>query len=137
MSDFYMEWRNAVRRLVKEWNQHGKIVIAYDFDNTVFDYHNEGHKYDYIINVLRKCKEFGAHLVVFTASPEERYDFIKEYLTENDIPYDSINENPIDGLPEGRKLYYNILLDDRAGLGEAVMTLEMAFKLMKMKGGQI
>lgn len=130
--DFYMSWINAANRLVKEWKKYGDLIIAYDFDNTVYDFHKEGHIYEYVPNLLRQCKELGAKLVVFTASPTDRYSFIAEYLEKRNIPYDTINENPLGvDLPEGRKLYYNILLDDRAGLGDAVRTLEIAVKIMK------
>lgn len=46
-----------------------------------------------------------------------------KYLVENNIPFDAINETP-DFIPfKGRKVYYNILLDDRAGLSSAVEQL--------------
>lgn len=114
--DFYLDNQNAVNRLVKEWKEHGKIIIAYDFDNTVYDYHKEGHSYEQVISLLQECKEFGAYCVVFTAKADEEFPEMIQYLDENQIPYDAINDNvPVVSF-NGRKIYYNILLDDRAGL---------------------
>jgi hypothetical protein len=130
--DHYASDMNAVIRLVSEWKKYGKIVIAYDFDNTVFDYHNEGHTYPEVIELLRQCNEFGAYLVVYSSSTEDRYPFIMEYLDKNNIPYDSINETmPALNLPLGGKLYYNILLDDRAGLKSAIYQLKTSLRIMR------
>ena len=114
--DFYLDNQNAVSRLVNEWKTHGKIIIAYDFDNTVYDYHKEGHSYEQVISLLQECKKFGAYCVVFTAKADEEFPEMIHYLDENKIPYDAINDNvPVVSF-NGRKIYYNILLDDRAGL---------------------
>jgi hypothetical protein len=119
MRDFYLNDNNVVNRLVEEWNKYGKIIIAYDFDNTVYDYNNKGYTYNYVIELLQECSELGAYYVVFTSCEEDKFSFIKEYLKEKKIPFDKINEN-IDMIPfKGRKIYYNILLDDRAGLKSA------------------
>lgn len=127
----YMDKTVVVDRLVREWRQHGKLVIAYDYDNTVFDYHNEGHDYSSVIELLRECKRYGAHLVVFTACEEEKFPVMRQFLDDNRIPYDAINEQP-DFLPfTGRKIYYNILLDDRAGLESACKALATALHIMK------
>lgn len=136
--DHYLSDENAVERLLKEWLQYEKVVVAYDFDSTVYDYHNEGHTYNDVVNLLREAKYLGAHLVVFTASPEEKYPYIRKYLEDNNIPFDSINENP-DFVPStnGSKIYFNILLDDRAGLKSAYSTLKSVIELIKGKGFKI
>ena len=41
---------------------------------------------------------------------------IEEYLNNNDIPYNAINKDAPFIKENGRKIYYNALLDDRAGL---------------------
>lgn len=136
--DYYMRESNVVDRLVEEWKEHGQLVIAYDFDNTVFDYHKKGHTYEFIIELLRECKELNAHLMVYTARHDDELEFVKKYLNENNIPFDSINETP-DFLPfeNGKKLYYNILLDDRAGLNSAYYCLFHAKNIIKYESKQI
>lgn len=131
--DFYMNNSNAVDRLVEEWVKYKSLIVAYDFDNTVFDFHNEGHSYEYVINLLRECKKLGAYLIVFTASDKDRHQFIKKYLDNNSIPYDGINENKPDLPFKDGKIYYNILLDDRAGLESAVNVIEEAISIIKEK----
>jgi hydroxymethylpyrimidine pyrophosphatase-like HAD family hydrolase len=127
----YLNPNNVVERLVIEWKKYGKLVIAYDFDNTVYDYHKQGHIYDEVIQLLRECHKQGAFLTVFTACADEKFPWIKEFLTENNIPFDAINESP-DYIPfSGRKIYYNILLDDRAGLQSAYEDLKMALTIVR------
>jgi hypothetical protein len=55
-------------------------------------------------------------MILFTGNEGETLDIIKSDLKKREIPYDLINENPL--MPT-RKPYYNIVLDDRAGLKEA------------------
>ena len=54
--DFYLNENNITERLIEEWKKYGEIVIAFDFDNTVYDYHKKGHSYNQVINLLRECK---------------------------------------------------------------------------------
>lgn len=116
-------------RLLNEWKQHGKIIIAVDFDDTISPwgmYSDEDKSYyDKLLNLLRACKSTGAYITVWSACSPDRYDFIKEYCTSNKLEIDSINVNPID-LPYGKhkKIYANVYLDDRAGLNESVSILE-------------
>lgn len=117
--DFYLEDKNCIERLFNEWKQHKSLIVAYDYDNTVNDYHKKGYSYNDVIELLRECKKNGFHLIVFTSCNEDRFPEIKSNLEENNIPYDSINETP-EYIPfKGRKVYFNILLDDRAGLSSA------------------
>jgi hypothetical protein len=119
MSDPFLDDKNCVDRLFAEWKKYGSLIIAFDFDCTVFDYHNKGDTYEKVIELLRECRRQGFHLTVFTSCNDDRFDFIKDYLTKNDIPFDGINETP-DFIPfKGRKVYFNVLLDDRAGLRSA------------------
>jgi FMN phosphatase YigB (HAD superfamily) len=132
--DPYLKNYNVVSRILREWLEHGKLVVAYDFDGTVYDYHNQGHTFHQVTELLHECKELGAYFIVFTAAGPDRYDSIKEYLNRKEIPFDAINEN-MPGLPfgnEGNKIYYNVLLDDRAGLRSAYEDLWEAVKFMKM-----
>ncbi|WP_194767286.1 hypothetical protein [Tamlana sp. I1] len=112
--DFY-------ERLRKDYQQHRSLFVAYDYDNTVFDYHNQGIDYGKIIDLLRVCKLLGFTLILFTGNEGEQLETIKLDLMKKGIPYDLINENP---LMKTRKPYYNILLDDRAGLKEAYINLK-------------
>lgn len=129
--DPYLNDLTCVQRLINEWIKHKSIIIAYDYDNTVFDYHNIGYKFDRIKSLLRECKNYGAKFIVFSCSPTERHGEMIDYLNNNDLPFDKINENIIELHGGGGKLFYNILLDDRAGLKSATIILNIALDVIK------
>jgi hydroxymethylpyrimidine pyrophosphatase-like HAD family hydrolase len=126
MTDPFTSTSNIVKRLHKEYKKHPKLIIAVDFDDTVYDFHKRGALHERAINVVKQCAALGFYVVLWTASAPERFDFMRTYMKDNGIHVDAINENPIK-LPFGNngKIYYNILLDDRAGLGQALDALEI------------
>ena len=115
-------------RLIEEWKQHGKIIIAFDYDDTVSPWRlNTEDDCKKVINILIDAQHVGAHLVCFTACKEDRHPEIKRYLSERGLQTDTINQNPIE-LPYGNqnKVYANIFIDDRAGLDTALEMLSTA-----------
>lgn len=119
--DPYMDYENCVDRLMKEWDEHGSLFVAFDFDNTVFDYHRKGFSFPAVEFLLRECKKAGLKLILFTAKEtKEELDRCVEYCKERGYEPDFINASPI---MNTKKPYYNILLDDRAGLQSAARTL--------------
>ena len=130
MADQYLIYNNTYTRLFNEWIKHGKIIIAYDFDSTVYDTHKQGNTYYDVQDLLRYCKRIGAYFIVFTANGDT--EFIKKHLAENELPFDKINDNLHFINTTGRKIYYNILLDDRAGLSSAYETLYAVSRCMFM-----
>lgn len=118
------------QRLENDYLEHRSLFIAFDFDNTVFDYHNLRINYDKIITLLKECKEVGFTLILFTANAGVDLMQVEEYLEFKDIPYDLTNENP---LMDTKKPYYNLLLDDRAGLEEAYNHLRKLINKIKLK----
>lgn len=120
----------CVTRLLREYGTHGSLVIAYDFDNTVFDYHDKGHDYSEVINIIQRARHLGCYLICFTAKPVVDYAKVSDYLIAHQIPFDSINENPPFFKEHTTKIYYNLLLDDRAGLKSAYNQLKTLFKIL-------
>lgn len=126
----FLNQEMCVSRLIDDYEKHGSIVIAYDFDNTVFDFHSNGFDYTDIISLLRELRStIECCLIVFTANDD--IGFIKSYLNKNNIPFDLINENPSFFDSKSRKIYYNILLDDRAGLLSAYLQLKELLRRIK------
>ena len=121
----------SIQRLVKEWVKHKSLIIAYDYDNTVFDYHNNGYEFEFVIDLLRESKKYGAKFIVYSCSPATRHDEMREYLNSNDIPFDTINQNIVELHGGEGKLFYNIFLDDRAGLKSACSILSSAMTVIK------
>ena len=117
--DKYLKPNSAYERLWAEYNKYGSLIVAVDFDDTVYDFHKEGNSYERVMQLVRDLKEINCYIVIWTGNQD--IDFIKDYLSKHNIPYDSINdEAPVskkllgDSIP--RKVYANVYLDDRAGL---------------------
>lgn len=91
-----------------------------------------------IINLLKRCKEHNFYIVLFTASDPIRFPFMHEYMNARGVQVDAINENPIP-LPFGnhRKIYYNIFLDDRAGLSSATAILAALLHKIDREGKEV
>lgn len=123
-------------RLYQEWRQHGKIIIAVDFDDTIspwgFRDKEDLQQLDKTIQLLRIAKETGAFITIFSACNEDRYPEIKDYCKSKGLTIDTINKTPLD-LPYGKnnKIYANIFIDDRAGLLESLNILEKVMYIIR------
>ena len=117
----------CVERLFNEYKRHPRLVVSTDFDDSAFNFHEYPDvSYERITKVLQDCKSLNFFVVCFTASPISRYDFIREHFKSVlKVEIDGINENVID-TPYGKngKIYFNIHLDDRCGLGQSLDILE-------------
>lgn len=122
-TDEFLETGKSLRRLVEEYNKFGSLTIGFDFDGTVYDYHQTGATYDYVIDLLRDLKKINCKLICWTAQKD--LPFVETFLTENDIPFDGINTNGIELGWESRKPFFSALLDDRAGLKQVYEDLRM------------
>lgn len=123
-------------RLVDEWYQHGKVIIACDYDDTISPWkmkHENHSDFTRVIELLKAAKHTGAFVTIWSACDKGRFDEIRSYCKSKGLDIDSINENPID-LPYGNngKIYANIYLDDRSGLNESLNILE--FAMYKVRG---
>lgn len=118
-------------RLTREYLAHeGQLLVAFDFDNTVFDYHGEGGDYSCVINLLREAKSLGMKLILFTTEDNMERQLIKEcWCEQNGIAPDYVNKSPV--MVGSIKPYYNILLDDRAGLVAAFDQLSAVIDVIK------
>ncbi len=121
--DEYLIPNSSFIRLKSEYDKYGSLVIAYDFDNTVFDFHSKGTTYHNVIELLKNLKQIGCWMICFTANQDD--DFIKKYCNDNLIPLDTINENPSFFKSKSKKIYFNALLDDRAGLIQVYSELSL------------
>lgn len=128
--DEYLVPNSSFLRLYDEYKKYGSLVIAFDFDNTVYDFHKKGHTYEMVISLLRKLENIGCHLICFTAN--EDIGFVHSYLLTHNIPYDSVNENPPFFKSNQPKIYFNALLDDRAGLLQVYSELNLLITLKEM-----
>lgn len=124
--DLYLDYNKFYQRIEDEYIKHGRLIIAVDYDDTIFDTYKRGETYDQVIALLKRWQPY-ADFVVWTASLPERYPSICEYCQMRGIHVAAINDNvpPIkyNHLEKCRKIYANVYVDDRAGLGWSVQAL--------------
>ncbi|NJO63446.1 MAG: hypothetical protein HC836_36195 [Richelia sp. RM2_1_2] len=134
--DAYFNQLYVEKRLLNEYRKHNKLIIGLDFDDTIFDCHNKGHEFNDVIQLIKECNELDFHVVIFTASSPERFLMMEEYCQSIGIKINGINRN-YEGLPNGMgtagKIYYNILLDDRAGLYSSYIALREVVDQIKLE----
>lgn len=138
LTDPYFSTQRCVERLISQYGRTPKLIIATDYDSTVFDFHQEGHSFPLVVQLLRECQDLGFYIVVFTASAKVRHPEIRRHMEDGlGIRVASINENPVP-LPYGNegKVFYNLLLDDRSGLLQAYIILRRVVDQIK-DGGRI
>lgn len=127
--DPFLDDDNFYKQLEDNYKKHGNLVVAVDFDSTLYPFRNEHHRFPKLIKLIQDCKKRGFLIIIFTSSPKERYGLIQDYCAKMDIPYDAINQDLVffrqypDEDWSNSKIFYNILLDDKAGLSAAYKVL--------------
>jgi len=108
-----------------------KLVLAIDFDGTIVshNYPEMGELFTHAKECINELYDSGKYYIIIWScrTNQNEADMIK-FLNENGIRYHSINENCPEfiakcelvkcGLP--RKLYYDILVDDRSLWGYCI-----------------
>ena len=138
ISDPYFSTEACVNRLLKEWDEHSRLIIACDFDDTLSGHHDIEVVREQMIELIKACKQMGCFIIIYTARGWDEYDEIKDFCNKYEIPYDTINgSNPEVKIKcaERSKLFYNIFFDDRCGLGQAyeimVRTIKRKIELLR------
>ena len=93
--------RYEVAKLLKITKKHGKIIIGVDFDDTVYPYSDNE-------IIKARCERVKK----------------QEIMTLYGIEPDHINCSPVQWFEGCRKPFFNLLLDDNAGLNEALDILD-------------
>jgi len=120
----YMQTPRRVDKLIKQYKEHGSLIIGVDFDFTIYDSDTKT-MYTYIVNLIIQAQQLNCKLCLWTANGTERVERIITECAKYNLVFDYINESPINlGEDDIRKYHWNILLDDTAGLGQAVEILE-------------
>ena len=112
--DEYLIEGASYERLEREYEKHQNLVVGVDFDSTIHDYHKKGHTYDLVKQLLRDLKKLNCTIICWTAY--EKHDYVREFFESNNLPLDGINTDGIKLPWETRKPFFNVLIDDRAGL---------------------
>lgn len=114
--------KGAAERLLQEFKKYKTLIVGFDFDNTIFDFHHNGGDYSEVVELLRGCRRLRFNLCLFTI--EDRMDWKYKECCRLGICPDYVNESPVVFENGGNKPYFNIFLDDRAGL-------ESAYRILK------
>jgi hypothetical protein len=122
MNDRYFSTAQSIKRLMSQYKEHGKLIIAFDFDDTVFDYRQKGDTFHKIHRLLREAKKRGYTLILFTCREGMAQVLASKWCFSNGFGPDYLNDSPVGN--GGTKPYYNLLLDDKAGLRQASFILE-------------
>jgi len=132
--DKYLQRNSSYNRLCEEYKKYGSLIVAVDFDDTLYDFHKAGHSYEKLIQLVRDLKSINCFIIIWTGNQDT--EFVTNYLNENNIPFDTINdEAPIskkllgENIP--RKVYANVYLDDRAGLFQVYAELSNLYEKFK------
>lgn len=136
MDDPFTDTGACVRRLYAQYKRTPRLVVACDFDETLFDFHKAGFTFPRAINLLKRCNALGFYVVIFTASNDGRFPFIEWYMRMIGVKIDAINENVLEEsfkYGKSRKIFYNIFLDDRCGLGQAIDILDQTLTKIETK----
>lgn len=129
----YLNDRKAIDRLKREYKEHKNLVIGFDFDSTIFDYHKEGLELQPVIDLLKRCSDLNFTMCMFSLSQEEGKGTLKAWHCSKllGIKVDHINCSPLLGGQDphwGSKPFFSILLDDRAGLSASYNILKTTLK---------
>lgn len=132
--DKYLKENSAYERLWAEYDKYGSLIVAVDFDDTLYDFHKKGNSYEMVRQLVRDLKEIGCYIIIWTGNQD--ITFVTNFLKENNIPFDSINdEAPISKkLLNGkfpRKVYANVYIDDRSGMLQVYNDLTKLIKNIK------
>lgn len=121
--DYFLQYENFYNRLKADYEKHKELIIAFDYDYTIYAFRGEDYTFNDVINTLKRWKNH-ASFILYSASDRIRYPDMLRYCNELGLRVDAINEN-VPGIigSDGGKVYYNVFLDDRAGLLWPVMAL--------------
>jgi hypothetical protein len=132
MLDQYQEEYNAFSRLRDEYDVHKSLIVAVDFDDTIYDFHGKGYDYSNVIHTVRECNNLGFKVVIFTANKD--HDLVLKRCKEIGIEIEGINKQLLPQFEGSGKIYYNVLLDDRAGLCSSMRILNSVIQYAKENG---
>lgn len=128
----YLNDELAIERLVKEYDTHKNLIIGFDFDGTVYDYHKKGLELTPVIDLLQICSALGFTMCLWTVNAEggmTEYDKVR-YCEASDIRVDFVNTSPLFSC--SKKAFFSILLDDRAGLSASYNILRTALTRLNL-----
>lgn len=115
----YRNSSNRVGKLKKQLDIHKSLIIGVDFDFTLYD-PIEQVVYQDVLEILLLAQKQGHILCSWSANTDE--NLVRRVWKECGLRIDYYNDSP--AFKGNRKPHFNILLDDIAGLDEAISILK-------------
>ena len=132
--DPYFSTGRCIERMMGWYHKHGNLIVAFDYDDTVYDFWKKDFAYPDVISLLQECSDLGFTMILFTGHTDKDYETLKKDLADQGIRVDAINESTVKDEMFKKKVYCNILLDDKAGLGQAYDILrETVYRIQREK----
>ena len=135
-----------LKRLICNYKKHGRIIVAYDFDDTVHPTHqNDDKSCKLVRDLLIKCSKYTEDITMICYTCRGNDVVINNvipYLDECGIRHDKVNEQSDTLDPDVRqslscKLLYSIFLDDLSGLRESFSVLSKFLIWLQVQKGEI
>ena len=117
-------------KMIQNYKKFGSLVIGVDFDFTVCC-PITGKVYSDIIKLLQKMQSSEINFIFCIWTANENPKHVKQIWEDNFLEYHYYNYSPIN--PGCIKPHFNILLDDSAGLFEAVTLVERIIQELQPK----
>lgn len=112
---------NPVNDLLTVYEEHGTIIVGVDFDDTIFPYNKRSKtQCETVREVLLQARPY-ITICLYTIADEQSLKYKLALMEMWGLTPDYVNESPVK--MSGPKPYFNLLLDDKAGLFEATSTL--------------
>lgn len=121
-----------IDRLKAEYEKYGTLIVAIDFDGTLFDLYGDGIEVQPIVDLIRRCNRHGFATCLWTAVTDEWSLIYKKAICGYmGLEFKYYNESP--AINKSRKPHFSILLDDRAGLESAYNILIKTMDELNLK----
>lgn len=116
---------HEVNKLVEVYKEHGKIIVGCDFDDTIFPYTEVDDIKDRCKMVIDLIQSIRSEIILclYSCDSPRNLRYKAHIMDLNGIKPDYIMESPVKITEYDTKPYFNILLDDKAGIHESIANL--------------
>ena len=66
VADRFLDEERVTDRLIEEYEKYGRLIVAVDFDNTIFDFHKRGDTFPKVIEILRRAYSLKCKIIIYT-----------------------------------------------------------------------
>jgi hypothetical protein len=114
----------CAERLLNEYRKYDRLIVGIDFDNTIKPI-DPNNSCDEVVALLQRCSQDPKiALCLWSICQDEKEVTSKiNYCTQVGINIDYVITSPLQ-MGIGPKQFFNVLLDDRAGLESAYYNLK-------------